>query len=143
LSYSFKHVRKAVYDPLTVLIYHRALLLAFDNGTKATCSGTSISIISQATTALDTLINNIVERVARLNVDKMEIGGDLTIPPFLIFLVYKAAAITTERLQSGIEPEINLQRLKVLRNSLRAISQRWLAGGESFCQVISVIANAF
>ncbi|KAH7391682.1 hypothetical protein BKA64DRAFT_579573, partial [Cadophora sp. MPI-SDFR-AT-0126] len=50
------------------------------------------------------------------------------IPPFVIFLIYKAAVITTGRLQNSIKPKANLQRLRVLRNSLTATAQRWLAG---------------
>ncbi|KFZ15862.1 hypothetical protein V502_05375 [Pseudogymnoascus sp. VKM F-4520 (FW-2644)] len=112
---------------ITVLNDPRALILAFDNGSKATCSGASISSISQATAALDTLIDDIVERVAGLNRGNLE-PEESSIPFFVLFLVYKAAAITTGRLQNGIESEANLQRLKVLRNALIVTAQRWLAG---------------
>jgi hypothetical protein len=57
-----------------------------------------------------------------------------TIPPFVTFLVYKAAAITTGKLQADVEPEANLQRLRVLRNTLKVIAQNWLAGGENLYQ---------
>ncbi|KIM97034.1 hypothetical protein OIDMADRAFT_131616 [Oidiodendron maius Zn] len=115
-----------------IAILDRALLLAFYNGSKATCSGASISSISQATAVLDTLIDDIVERVAGLNRGSLE-PEESSIPLFVIFLVYKAAAITTGRLQNGIKPEANLQRLRILRNSLAALAQRWLAGGENLC----------
>ncbi|KAH6719566.1 hypothetical protein BKA61DRAFT_714205 [Leptodontidium sp. MPI-SDFR-AT-0119] len=111
-----------------------ALLLTFDNGSKATCSGASISCNSQATAALDSLIDDIVERVAGLNRGNIE-PEESSIPPFVMFLVYKAAVITTGRLQNGIEPKANLQRLRVLRNYLTATAQRWLAG-ERFLELL-------
>ena len=107
----------------------RALLLAFENGSKATCSGASISAMSQANAALDTLIDDIVERVAGLNEGNLLLQ-EPSIPLFVIFLVYKAAVITTRRLQVDLEPAANLLRLRVLRSALMATMQRWLAGSE-------------
>jgi hypothetical protein len=78
---------------------------------------------------LDTLIDDIVERVAGLNEGNLVLK-EPSIPLFVIFLVYKAAAVTTRRLQSDIEPEANLLRLRVLRSALMATMQRWLAGSE-------------
>jgi hypothetical protein len=78
---------------------------------------------------LDTLIDDIVERVAGLNEGNLVLK-ELSIPLFVIFLVYKAAVVTTRRLQSDIEPEANLLRLRVLRSALMATMQRWLAGSE-------------
>jgi hypothetical protein len=66
-----------------------------------------------------------------------------TIPPFVTFLVYKAAAITTGKLQADVEPEANLQRLRVLRNTLKVIAQRWLAGRENMCQILLINTKIF
>jgi len=57
-----------------------------------------------------------------------------TIPPFVTYLVYKAAAITTAKLHTDLEPETNIRRLRVLRKALNVISQKWLAGGENLFQ---------
>lgn len=102
--------------------------MTYDNGTKASCSGATVSCITEATAALNTQLDDIVERVAGLNRDNIE----PSLPPFVSFLIYKAAAIATGRLQNGMEPEANLQRLKVLRKALTTTAQRWLAGGEKF-----------
>lgn len=104
--------------------------MAFDNGSKPTCAGTSTSTISQANAALDTLIDALVKRVEGLRSDTI-FPEEPSIQPFVIFLIYKAAVITTGRLQNGIQPGSNMQRLRVLRNALIVIAQRWLAGGEN------------
>lgn len=51
-----------------------------------------------------------------------------TFSPFAFHLIYKAAAIVTERLQVGLELETNLQRVRILRKILRLVGHRWLAG---------------
>jgi hypothetical protein len=72
--------------------------------------------------------------VAVLNRDNLA-DEKPTIPPLVTFLVYKAAAITTGKLQADVEPEANLHRLRVLRNALKVMAQRWLAGGENMYQI--------
>jgi hypothetical protein len=109
----------------------KALLLAFDHGSKTTtASDESFSA------SLDTLIDDIVETVAVLNRDGYLAAEKATIPPFVPILVYKAAAITTAKLQADVEPEANLRRLRVLRNALKVIARRWLAGGENLYQIL-------
>jgi hypothetical protein len=79
---------------------------------------------------LDSLIDDIIAMVAGLDRDNLA-AAKLTLPPFVVFLVYKAAAITTGRLQADVDIEVNLQRLRVLRNTLKVTAQRWLAGGKN------------
>jgi len=117
---------------LTSLNDTRALLLAFDHGSKATGPVTSFACASQATVALNSLLDEIVERVAILNTGDLVLE-EPSIPLFVTFLVYKAAVITTGRLQNGIDPEKNLLRLRSLRNILTATARRWLAGRENLC----------
>ena len=111
-----------------------------ENGSKATCSGASISAISQANAALNTLIDDIVERVTGLN-ERSLVLEEPSIPLFVVFLIYKAAVITTRRVQSDLEPEANLLRLRVLRGALVATMQRWLAGSKIIYLLLLIISN--
>ncbi|EGU73271.1 hypothetical protein FOXB_16216, partial [Fusarium oxysporum f. sp. conglutinans Fo5176] len=104
-----------------------ALLLAYENGTKAIGPDETFTCVSAATTLLNAKVDGISDMVAVL--DRYDLATNaLPLPPFVTFVVYRAAAITTGRLQSGFEPEANSQRLKILRRALRSIAPRWLAG---------------
>ena len=107
----------------------RALLLVFEHGSKIQYSDENASCISQATAYKDVLIDKLVEIVRVLHEDEA-VAKKQTIPPFVTVLVYKAAAITTERIHTGINLEVNLRRLRILRSTLVVLAQRWLAGGE-------------
>jgi hypothetical protein len=108
-----------------ILNASRALLLALENASKTIASEES------SVDSLDLLIDDIVETVAALSRDNLHLdAGDATIPPFVTFLIYKAAAITTGKLQADIEPEASLRRLRVLRKALKVIAQRWINGGQ-------------
>ncbi|KAE9367121.1 hypothetical protein N431DRAFT_548747 [Stipitochalara longipes BDJ] len=98
-----------------------ALLLTFDNGSKTKASDENWS------DSLNKLIEDIVEMVELLNGDNLP-AEEPTIPPLATFLIYKAAAIITRKLQADVELEVNLQRLRTLRKTLKIIAQRWLAG---------------
>jgi hypothetical protein len=74
--------------------------------------------------ALIEIISKIVEPFGR--------GKDVDLkilPPFIVYLVYKAASIVSERIRMGDESKNNLRRFKSLRNVLQLISQRWLVAG--------------
>jgi hypothetical protein len=51
-------------------------------------------------------------------------------PPFVAFLVFKAAAIVTQRLLMDKNSYEDLKNLKILRKFLRAEGKRWLSCGE-------------
>lgn len=53
-----------------------------------------------------------------------------TTSPFALYLTYKIAAIATVRLQSGLDPESSLRRVRILRRTLKLMSRRWLAAGK-------------
>lgn len=53
-----------------------------------------------------------------------------TVSPFILHLIYKAAAIVTARLHSSLDLESNLQKVRTCRKILKVMGQRWLAGGE-------------
>lgn len=57
-----------------------------------------------------------------------------TISPFILHLIYKAAAIVTERLQVRLDVESNLQKVRTFRKILKLMGQRWLAGGKQIHQ---------
>jgi hypothetical protein len=50
--------------------------------------------------------------------------------PFVTFLVYKAAAIVTERLLMNIDPDEGLKKLRILRGFLNIVGERWLSCSE-------------
>jgi hypothetical protein len=80
--------------------------------------------------SLNTIIDDIVEMVAKLHQDNIA-AKKYIIPLFVIFLIYKTAVITTAQLLADMEPKANTRRLRVLRNVLKVIAERWLAGGEN------------
>lgn len=110
-----------------------ALLLAYENGTKAIGPDKTFTCASAATTLLNAKVDDISDMVTVL--DRYDLATKaLSLSPFVTFVVYRAAAITTGRLQSGSEVEANSRRLKILRRALRSIAPRWLAGGEKLYQ---------
>ncbi|KFX93507.1 hypothetical protein V490_04805 [Pseudogymnoascus sp. VKM F-3557] len=87
-----------------------------------------------ATASLDILIEGVV-RIAEQLV-QTEHGSDIKFfPPFRIYLVYRSAAILTEKMHLNDLSGINLQRLKTLRQVLRTVSQRWL-GAERYLKLL-------
>ncbi len=50
--------------------------------------------------------------------------------PFVTFSVYKAAAIATERLLIDGDSNAGLKSLKILRNFLRVVGERWMCCGK-------------
>lgn len=78
---------------------------------------------------LDVLVGDIVNIVKPFTEDKTR--GDMNLlPPFIVYLVYKAAETVTENLPIYDYSKASLERLKVFRRFLRLISDRWLAGGK-------------
>jgi hypothetical protein len=63
------------------------------------------------------------ERIRHLDLDSL--------PPFIMFLVYKAATISTARLSTNLDDNDGLGRLRILRNLLHLAGERWLNGGKS------------
>lgn len=133
----FRARKRSLYSHYVVSNNYSALLLAFENGSKGTCGDMSVCDISQATEAVNSLIDDIVKHVADID-ENFGAPEELSVPPFVIFLVYKAAVITTGKVQNGIEG--NLQKLRILRKALTSTAQRWLAGGENLCYILRINA---
>lgn len=50
------------------------------------------------------------------------------LPPFVTFLAYKAAALVTQRMWMEKDANEALRKLKVLRDFLEMVGERWLSG---------------
>lgn len=53
------------------------------------------------------------------------------LPPFASFMIYKAAIMVLERQRAGEASLICFEALDCFRDTLKLISQRWLAAGKS------------
>ncbi|KAG4441185.1 hypothetical protein IFR05_003303 [Cadophora sp. M221] len=103
-----------------------ALLLAFESGSKMPPSASSIENVNQiATESLVSMLSSITSVV-----EPFTAGTQLDfnlLPPFTMFLVYKAASLVTERLlMEGDSAEENLKKLRILRGFLQVAGERWL-----------------
>ncbi|KAE9367245.1 hypothetical protein N431DRAFT_495533 [Stipitochalara longipes BDJ] len=113
-----------------------ALLLAFENGSKVPLVGNvTADCNSLATTSLISVIATITSAVEPFALGAQSIDFHL-LPPFVSFLVYKAAEIVTERLLININSNESLQQLRVLRNFLIIAGRRWL-GCERYIKLLN------
>lgn len=104
------------------------LLLLFENGTKASHPDDETSHCRiQSAAALASFIEDILNPFKGLEEDKVVVDVQ-TISPFILHLIYKAAAIVTERLHLSIDLELNLKKARTFRKILKLMGQRWLAG---------------
>ncbi|KAH9218368.1 hypothetical protein DL95DRAFT_521379 [Leptodontidium sp. 2 PMI_412] len=103
-----------------------ALLLAFESGSKMPPTASSIENVNQiATESLISMLSSITSAVEPFTAGT-QLNFDL-LPPFTLFLVYKAASMVTERLlMDSDSAEENLKRLRVLRGFLQVVGKRWL-----------------
>lgn len=83
-----------------------------------------------ATTSLISVLSTITSIVELFTFSTHSIDFD-RLPPFVGFLVYKAAAIITERLPMDSDSDEKMRILKILRNFLRIVGERWLGCSES------------
>jgi hypothetical protein len=116
--------RRRVLTVLSGLVY------AYDKGTKVGRNDVDVACCqARVRSAVDSFLE------AKLAMIQPYLEGnepiDLKIlPPFLAYLVYKCAAIVTERLRIGEGSFLNINALKGLRGFLALLSQRWLAGSK-------------
>ena len=82
-----------------------------------------------ATKSLVTLLSTITDIIEPLTLGTQAIDINF-LTPFIIFLVYKAAAIVTERLLIDSDSTEGLKRLRTLRKFLKIVGERWLGCGE-------------
>lgn len=73
------------------------------------------------------VVEDVHGMIQSLSVDENDLER---IPPFVNFLLYKAASIVTIRLRDQLNFEKNIQILKTLRVFLSRIRARWLAAGK-------------
>ncbi|TVY86578.1 hypothetical protein LAWI1_G007127 [Lachnellula willkommii] len=114
-----------------------ALLLAFEHGSKVPplTSGATANCTSIADTSLISIINTVTSVVELLMLDTRPIDFNL-IPPFAALLVFKAAAIVTQRLLLDNDSSEDLKRLRILRKFLEAMGKRWL-GYERYLKLLN------
>ncbi|PVH74506.1 hypothetical protein DL98DRAFT_499702 [Cadophora sp. DSE1049] len=104
------------------------LIYAYDNGTKTDPNEIDGACCrAGARSALDSFLEVNLEMIQPY-LEGNEMVDFKILPPFLVYLVYKCAAIVTERLRVGEETLPNWNALKGLRRFLELLSQRWLAG---------------
>jgi hypothetical protein len=109
---------------LTSSQFSSGLLLAFENGSKLSATDgetRSCRILSSA--SLEALIEVIIKIVEPFSEGK-DVVDTRILPPFIVYSVYKAAAIVTERLMMGDDSRQSLQRLKSLRAVLKACESK-------------------
>jgi hypothetical protein len=110
--------------------WNSALLLAFENGTKVPLTADATENCNFiATTSLISVLSTITSIVELFTLGTQSIDFNF-LPPFVTFLVYKAAVIVTERLLMDSDWNEKMRKLKILRNFLRIVGERWLACGE-------------
>jgi hypothetical protein len=83
-----------------------------------------------ATASLDHVLSTIMETIAPFIVETRHLDLD-ALPPFIVFLVYKAARISTARISTKLDDIDELVRLSILRKFLNLAGKRWLSGGKS------------
>lgn len=84
---------------------------------------------SIATTSLISALSTITSTVEPFTLGTQYVDFNF-LPPFVTFLVYKAAAIVTERLLTTSDSNEGLRKLRILRNFLMIMGERWLSCGE-------------
>ncbi|KAK1142216.1 hypothetical protein N8T08_008142 [Aspergillus melleus] len=98
---------------------HIGLLLAYENGTKLQITdGQSLTCQTLATTSLNPILTTITNAIYPF------VSGTQTLdlarlPPFLAFLVYKAASLVTERMWMESDSSEALRKLRILRGFLK------------------------
>lgn len=88
----------------------------------STCNSIAIARLNSLIATISTAVQPFVMGTQTLDFN--------VFPPFVTFLVYKAAAIVTERLWMDIDHNEGLKKLRILRGFLKLVSTRWLACGE-------------
>jgi hypothetical protein len=113
-----------------MLTLNSALLLAFENGARVPLlPGVTENCNSIATTSLISVLSTVTSTVEPFTLGTQSIDFNL-LPPFVTLLVYKAAAIVTEKLLMDSKWNEGLKQLRILRDFLRIVGERWLGCSE-------------
>jgi hypothetical protein len=92
-------------------------------------AGVTENCNSIATISLISILSTITSTVEPFTLGSQSIDFNV-LPPFVTFLVYKAAAFVTERLLMNIDSNEGPKKLRILRNFLSIVGERWLGCGE-------------
>ncbi|KAK9252678.1 hypothetical protein V1507DRAFT_436037 [Lipomyces tetrasporus] len=113
-----------------------ALLLAFEDGSKVPLiAGVTENCKSVATTSLISIVSTITSTVEPFTLGMQSIDFNF-LPPFVTFLVHKAAAIVTGWLLMDSDSNEGMRKLRILRNFLRIVGERWL-GCERYLKLLN------
>ncbi|OJJ07492.1 hypothetical protein ASPVEDRAFT_46794 [Aspergillus versicolor CBS 583.65] len=112
-----------------VALCDTGLLLAYENGSKLQISDeVTANCHSLGTLFLDSVLTSITDAISPFVSSPAVQAIDLDrLPPFALFLVYKAAVVVTERV--WLAPDSSkeaLRKLQVLRGFLSLVGARWL-----------------
>lgn len=114
----------------STLMLHSCLLLAYENGTKVqiidgqslTCQTLAISSLNPMLTTVTNMIYPFVSGAQAIDFDRL--------PPFIIYLVYKAAGLVTKRMWMETDSSEALRKLRILREFLKLVNARWSCGSK-------------
>ncbi|KAL2832303.1 hypothetical protein BJY01DRAFT_101583 [Aspergillus pseudoustus] len=102
------------------------LLVAYDDGSKVQVTdGVTANCRSLGASYLDLMLTNTAEMISSFVSGARVIEFD-RLPPFALFLVYKAAALVTERVWLAPDSDEALRKVRALRGFLTLASARWL-----------------
>ncbi|RAL04828.1 fungal specific transcription factor domain-containing protein [Aspergillus ibericus CBS 121593] len=105
---------------------HTGLLLVYENGTTGLITdGQILTCHVHATLSLSSLLTTITDTVSPLVTGIEPVDLD-RLPPFIMYLVYKAARIVTERFRLESDSREAVRKLRILRGFLELGSARWL-----------------
>jgi hypothetical protein len=82
-----------------------------------------------ATTSLAALLSTLIDTIEPFALGMQSIDFNF-LSPFVAFLVYKAALIVTRGLVVDSGSDEEMRKLKILRNFLKIVRERWLGCGE-------------
>lgn len=109
---------------------HSCLLLAYENGTKVQIiDGQSLTCQTLATSSLNPILTTVTNMIHPFASGAQAIDFD-RLPPFIIFLVYKAAGLVTKRMWMETDSSEALRKLRILREFLKLVNARWSCGSK-------------
>jgi len=108
------------------MAWYSGLLIAYDDGSKVpVTNGVTANCRSLGATYLDLMLANTTDSISPFVDGTKAIDFD-RLPPFALFLVYKAATLVTERVWHAPDSSEALRKLRLLREFLALASARWL-----------------
>jgi hypothetical protein len=103
-----------------------ALLLAFENGSNVPLiAGVTDNCKYVAEESLAAVLSTVTGTIEPFALGMQPVNFNF-LPPFVTFLVYKAALVVTRGLSVDSSRHDEMRRLRILRKFLRIVAERWL-----------------